>query len=411
MRAYATANGMSQPEEGRRCWTLNYAESAQFHMDTLPAIPDGVYKRLLLEQNQLPTDWSETAIAITDRGHPQYRELCANWPHSNPKGYADWFRFRMGPTFEDRRQRLAREERSNVEEIPEYRVRTPLQSSIQIFKRHRDVMFTDRPDEKPISIILTTLAAHAYQQEATIVDSLYGILARVEQFIKYRRGTVWIANPTDPAENFADRWRAHPERKAAFYEWIKRAQDDFRAIARTANREMALEHLEPRVGQNLVKMMQARQKLSPVARAKSLLADFGSRVRIVLNPSHRKEPPWRILVQGEVRIDRLIMRCNGSQSEEITRTESVLPKEAKLTFEASTDIPQPYEVFWQVVNTGQEAKAKGDLRGDFCKETVTNGRLVRKETTRYTGQHSIECFIVKNGFLAARSGQFIVNIE
>ena len=411
MRAYAVANGMNPPEESRRCWTLNYSESAQFHLDTLPAIPDGKHKRLLLEKNRLPTDWSETAIAITDRDHPQFHEISENWPHSNPKGYADWFRFRMGATFDARRRQLAFERRADVEEIPEHEVRTPLQHGIQILKRHRDVMFADRPDEKPISIILTTLSARAYQQETTIIDALYGILDRMEEFIEYRRGKVWVANPTDSAENFADRWRNHPERQAAFYEWLQKVREDFHAIARTANREMALKHLEPRVGQNLVKTMQARQKLSPVARAKSLLTDFGSRVRIILNPPHRKEPPWRISVQGEVRIDRLIMRRNGSQSEEITRTESVLPKEAKLTFEASTNIPQPYEVFWQVVNTGREAEEEDGLRGGFDKDTVTNGKLVRRETTRYTGQHSIECFIVKDDFLAARSGQFIVNIE
>ncbi|MFW8696292.1 nucleotide-binding domain-containing protein [Mesorhizobium japonicum] len=36
--------------------------------------------------------------------------------------------------------------------------------------------------------------------------------------------------------------------------------------------------------------------------------------------------------------------------------------------------------------------------------------MTHQETTRYAGSHSIECFIVKDGLLAARSGQFIVNI-
>ena len=40
---------------------------------------------------------------------------------------------------------------------------------MQILKRHRDGAFADRPDVKPASIILTTLAAHAYNQEETLV--------------------------------------------------------------------------------------------------------------------------------------------------------------------------------------------------------------------------------------------------
>ena len=33
------------------------------------------------------------------------------------------------------------------------------------------------------------------------------------------------------------------------------------------------------------------------------------------------------------------------------------------------------------------------------------------ERTKYAGMHWIECFIVKDGVLVARSGEFVVNIE
>ena len=81
-------------------------------------------------------------------------------------------------------------------------------------------MFSERIDDKPISIILTTLAAHAYQQEQTISDALYSIIDRMDKYIEYRSGVAWIANPTDPAENFADRWQKYPVRKKAFQEWL-----------------------------------------------------------------------------------------------------------------------------------------------------------------------------------------------
>lgn len=46
-----------------------------------------------------------------------------------------------------------------------------------ILKRHRDGMFASRYDERPISVIITTLAAHAYNGEEKIADALYSILA------------------------------------------------------------------------------------------------------------------------------------------------------------------------------------------------------------------------------------------
>ena len=69
--------------------------------------------------------------------------------------------------FNARREFLAESmQEARVEDVPEYQVKTPLQQGIQILKRHRDIMFVEDPDDKPISIIITTLAAHAYNNES-----------------------------------------------------------------------------------------------------------------------------------------------------------------------------------------------------------------------------------------------------
>ncbi len=130
LKLYAEAHGMERPEEGRRCWTQNYADSAQFHMDTLPSIPDGMAQRQLFESRGYSTEWSDTAIAITDRDHPRYRQITQDWLHSNPKGYGNWFRSRMTVIFEERRRAMARDLQASVEEIPDYKVRTPLQCQV-----------------------------------------------------------------------------------------------------------------------------------------------------------------------------------------------------------------------------------------------------------------------------------------
>ena len=67
VKAYAKAQGMTKPvDEGRRCWKLQYADGAQFHMDIVPAVPNGRGQRLLLEQKQMETRWADTSIAICD---------------------------------------------------------------------------------------------------------------------------------------------------------------------------------------------------------------------------------------------------------------------------------------------------------------------------------------------------------
>lgn len=409
LSAYAKAHGMEPPTEGRRCWTLNYADGAQFHLDTLGAIPDGQSYRRRLEQRGLSSDWGLTAIAIPDREHPLYRTITDDWPHSNPKGYAGWFQSRIASVFKARRERLALEARAKVEEIPEHTVRTPLQLAIQILKHHRDLMFLQNNDNKPISIILTTLSAHAYQQETTIAAALYSILARMDQFIEDRDGVSWIPNPTDPAENFADRWQTHPQRKRAFYDWLEQARRDFQGAATAANRAEAATILQPRMGKRLVEAALARRGGARAAGNLGSLLLKGSLGR-VLQARHRQAPPWHYLEQGQVQIARAIVTRPGFRPAEYTNDGSSLPKNCGLQFEASTNIPGSYKVYWQIVNTGLEAERANDQRGGFNEGIVSPGWLTHQETTRYAGSHSIECFIVKDGLLAARSGQFIVNI-
>ena len=81
-----------------------------------------------------------------------------------------------------------------------------------------------------------------------------------------------------------------------------------------------------------------------------------------------------------------------------------------LRFSVNTNVPLPYDVRWQVVNTGREAAEAGQLRGDFYEsDKGING--VRWETTAYAGTHWVEAFIIKNGACVARSGRKQVKIR
>ncbi|MBB3315919.1 hypothetical protein FHT77_001784 [Rhizobium sp. BK181] len=262
IEAYRVAQAMVKPlGEGRRCWTLEYADGAQFHMDIVPALPNGPSTRVLLESRGLDAQWAGTAIAITDNKHPLFFQQTSNWPRSNPKGYANWFRSRMADAFARKRQKLAESTQASVESIPEYRVVTPLQQAIMILKRHRDQMFADRKDVKPISVILTTLAAHAYEGEETIGQALVSILTKMDRFIGFDGIRYHITNPSDPLENFADKWAEYPERQAAFSEWLEAARRDFFHAAQGNSRQMITDSVAPRIGRGLAE--RARDRAAP----------------------------------------------------------------------------------------------------------------------------------------------------
>lgn len=288
IEAYRRSQSMTKRlKEGRRCWVLRYSDGAQFHMDIVPALPNGNEQRVLLETYGYDAKFASTAIVITDNEHHNYEIVAEEWPRSNPKGYAGWFRSRMVVAFERRRKMLAEAIEASVEDIPEYRVRTPLQSAIMILKRHRDIMFAGRKEIRPISVILTTLAAHSYTGEESIADALYAILEKMDRFILTdEAGHSQIANPTDPLENFADKWVAHPERKDAFYDWLGKARRDFRSIADLANRERIQGSIEASVGADLAKRAADRSRPPGGLRAASVAPVLG----VPATPSFGSEP-------------------------------------------------------------------------------------------------------------------------
>ena len=112
------------------------------------------------------------------------------------------------------------------------KLKTPLQKSIQILKRYRDVQFQNIDEEthiKPISIIITTLAATFYNNEDSIFATIESFLRQAKSYIESNKNEngYFIIDPSNKAENLADKWNTHPERAEAFFEFLRCVQNDF----------------------------------------------------------------------------------------------------------------------------------------------------------------------------------------
>ncbi|BBB47410.1 nucleotidyltransferase domain-containing protein [Pelolinea submarina] len=237
-------------KEGRRCWTLQYADSARFHMDILPAIPGEDVIPLLLSMN-VPESLAKTSISITDKTLSNYSRINLQWPLSNPKGYSAWFRNRMLIQFENLRRIIATERKSSLGEVPEYTIKTPLQRCIQLLKRHRDIQFAEELEIKPASIIITTLAANAYNNEADLLKALVSITDKMPNYIINRNGVSWVSNPTDPRENFADRWQEDPQKLPAFKNWHQQFKTEIGDLLNCEDLDEAKEKLILMFGENV----------------------------------------------------------------------------------------------------------------------------------------------------------------
>ncbi len=225
-------------EDRKRCFTLTYEKA--FHLDVLPAIPD--------------PKGSPTGILLTDR------DLRA-WQFSDPKAYAAWFKERMEREFFEKREMLAEAERVEPEQIPDSRVKTTLQRTVQALKHHRNLYFAENLDDRPASVLVTTLAAHAYSGEQDLFDAILGAASGMPKFVGREGGKWSVPNPVQPQENFADKWSDYPERAEHFYAWLSQLEADLGA----AGEERGLNKVAARLAESFGR--------DPIERAAERLGD------------------------------------------------------------------------------------------------------------------------------------------
>jgi hypothetical protein len=377
----------SMLEEKKRCWRIEYADEAQFHMDITPAKPVG----------------ETTSISVTNRSvNGDY-----SFTMSNPIGYSDWF---------DQRKRVKSEiqknaifESSSVEpvKIKNNEVKLPLQRAIQILKRHRDKTFENNPDIKPISIIITTLSAQAYCGETGVYDALKKILETMSSYIRYEKGKYYIPNPSNPLENFADKWNSEPDKAKAFYDWLNKAKNDITAIAPFIIDDYS--RLEESLGETVVE--RAISEADPIKHDFDLpTTEYNNpKIKTALSVPHRQKPPFKLPKYAMLGI-RATITENGV-SRPYQNNGPAIPKNCSIDFGLVVSpklLKGGYTVKWQVVNTGDEARAANGLRGGF--ETEVNSPK-RHESTQYQGTHFIQAFLLKRGKCIAMSREFIVNIK
>lgn len=247
-RAYRKIQERLVPKH--RCWRLKYQDELRFHMDVVPGIHAGIARRshlaMLMEKRSVDRFLAEAIAAdamwITDDRSLHFDEVHLDWLSSNPEGYVRWFVSRM-----DGSQR-ALEAKAQVDEVPLFRRKSALQRALQIFKRHRDVMFETACESKPISVILSTLAAEAYVPGHSLVETMATLLRAFDDF--RRSNSDIVLNPVNPEENFADRWKTSEGRrhelKENFHRWIVQVVADSQNILAQTNPADLVKHAQVR---------------------------------------------------------------------------------------------------------------------------------------------------------------------
>lgn len=197
-----------------RCCRIDYA--GEFHMDIIPACPE--------------VGTEPSRILIPDRRLEQLLPSC-------PKLFAEWFEEAalLMPIFITS---LSATEAYNaksaavIEPLPDYdgMSQEPLRRFVQLLKAARNHFYQGRSVQIPSSIVITTLAAHAYKRAVASgpFESMLQVFRSVAADLHLHIGVTRdlengirldLRNPKDSRENFLDGWKHDENSYQAFFEW------------------------------------------------------------------------------------------------------------------------------------------------------------------------------------------------
>jgi hypothetical protein len=208
---WSKPGGRPWRDEGRRCWTLRYPKrhwaprypNQRFHLNILPALRAKAGNELLVADKKL-----------------------MKWQPSNPIDYANWFYDRVSAGSDDRRAVELLVEDVAAFGAPTQATRTTLQRTVQALKRHRDKYFANDLQNRPASIVVTTLAAMAYSGDGTLLDVLRDTVAKMPDLVGREPDGFVVGNPVQPEENFTDQWAEYPHRPQRFFAWMEQVKAD-----------------------------------------------------------------------------------------------------------------------------------------------------------------------------------------
>jgi hypothetical protein len=111
-----------------------------------------------------------------------------------------------------------------------------------------------------------------------------------------------------------------------------------------------------------------------------------------------------IRISGSVRLVGRVWRAGVLRAFDLPTRGDIVGKNREIDFRIENcTVPGPFDVYWKVKNTGAEARAHGQLRGQ-----VERADSTRHERTAYVGSHYVEVYIVKNGVCVARDRQRVI---
>lgn len=209
LSAHAVYGRMLEPKD--RCIRLDYAAESQFHLDVVPAIPDYARGGSFI----LIPDGSCDGPGMT-------------FKTANPMEFKAWF-FEARDVILEARAKARIDPLENPLSVANKAVLT---KCVQLLKRWRDVNWKEDPALATPSIVLTYLAADAYDGRSGLAEAFGWIVEGICRFID--RNVQTIYSPVNDREIISEKWLRKPACFTAFAEEIRKLRREWADLAADA---------------------------------------------------------------------------------------------------------------------------------------------------------------------------------
>jgi hypothetical protein len=138
------------------------------------------------------------------------------------------------------------------------------------------------------------------------------------------------------------------------------------------------------------------------APAKSAAGEAAAFAQVFRNTEEFIEDKFRVDVRYHLRINCEVTQDGfrpGMLRDLLEGHGILLPKKSLRFFVAdASDMPDDVELYWKVLNRGDEAERRDMIRGQIVRD---HGRGECRETTNFRGNHLVECYAVQRGVVVA----------
>jgi hypothetical protein len=327
-----------------RCVTVNYA--GDFHMDVVPY--------LTRHDQRFITNRSENIYELT-----------------NPEGFNEWL---------DEQNRLTSGRLVKVLRLLKY---------IRDYKSNFSVK----------SVILTILVGARVSSTALLADpnhyedvptAFVNLLTDLNAYLQANPVMPSIDDPSCPTESFNHRW--NQEQYSNFRSWIKLyttwAKDAYTETDVHESYSKWRKLFGDKFGSYSTTALKASESHKGVDGVQDTEEHIENRFAVALNPAYRAKLRARTV------------RRDGFRTYNLSQWGNKVARNRIVTFTIkSSNVPEPYDVWWKVRNTGPEAIAHNMIRGQIVKD---GGSRSRTEPTSFRGNHYVEVYVVKKGVVVAK---------